>query len=419
MMLPLLALTWLWTAGQCWSPPHNDGSIWPPTNAGYTPKIKTFWFGANHTGLDAPETLALMARHAVAGYGWQTGGVGAESVGRGEANGAAAVAYARDYMESVGNNHTVLFQYRQVQVAERLFAQNVIAVNDPADSGFWIKNESGSTCLARMPWSTFDPYWDFRNDTAVAYWLEHVIGQLADDSSMQGRISAVFFDEVDQGQCGYRCATCDFSKLDLASIQNASITMYAQMVAALNIAGIVPILSLDNRMSASSEGLSGLKMPCAVPEERLVEALQGLSWARFYENWPGSFWVGGGPDVDAAMIANAILEANASIPTALHGGGQACPAPPRNITRPGPLGGENEFLIASYLIVASPGTTLSISHGWYDEDFCWHPEFDVEYGTPVGPATRTGPHSWFRNYTRANAEIDVSKGRNGSVMLLK
>lgn len=60
------------------------------------------------------------------------------------------------------------------------------------------------------------------------------------------------------------------------------------------------------------------------------------------------------------MIQNAILEAAAGVPAVLHGGGP-CPGANRTITRPGPLGGPVEFLIATYLIVADAGTTLSIS----------------------------------------------------------
>ena len=189
----------------------------------------------------------------------------------------------------------------------------------------------------------------------------------------------MFFDECDQGQCGYRGSNCNFGTFDLAAQQAASISMFPRMVSALNDAGIVPILSLDNRATASGDLLPGLKPPCALPEDDVIAALQNLSWVRFYENWPGTFWAPSGADTDAAMIANAIVEGNMSIPTVLHTGGPRCPAPSRNIPRPGRLGGPIEFAIASYLIVASAGTTLSISTGWEDADFCWWPEWDVEY----------------------------------------
>ena len=123
-----------------------------------------------------------------------------------------------------------------------------------------------------------------------------------------------------------------------------------------------------------------------------------------------------GPDGKACGIQNALLESAAGVPTVLHFRG-SCPASPRTIDRPGPLGGEIVYPVAAYLLVASPGSTLSISSGWYDEDFCWRPEFDVEYGVPLGEAKRTGPHSWTRNYTRCNVAVDVSQ-RNGTTVEL-
>lgn len=284
-------------------------------------------------------------------------------------------------------------------------------------------NSTGRVCTAGQPWGTLDPFWDFRNESGTNYWINRVIGQVAHDPSMQGGPSAVFFDEVDQGQCGYtrRDTGCDMSAINVTALQAATIAMLPRMVGVLNSRGIVPILSLDNRIAASSDGLANAPAPCALPEDNVVHALKDLQWVRFYEAWPGSFWVHKGPDTDAAMIANAVLEANASVPTALHGAGSCAGGGGnniRNITRPGPLGGSIEFNVASYLIVASAGSVLSISNNWYDEDFCWWSEFDVDYGTPLGPPVRASSHSWYRNYTRANAEIDVSAGRNGVVTLL-
>jgi hypothetical protein len=76
--------------------------------AGYTGYIKPFWFGANASGLDSDDTLALISRHAVAGYGWQQGGGG--SVGTGDAQLAAASTHVTDYLAASGNpNATVVF----------------------------------------------------------------------------------------------------------------------------------------------------------------------------------------------------------------------------------------------------------------------------------------------------------------------
>ncbi len=403
------------------APPHppaaKSTASWAPSLQGWTGKIKTFWFGANHTGLDSEATLALMARHDVAGYGWQTGGAEqdkSQSVGRGDAWGAAAVAHAADYMHSHGRGHNVtLFQYRQIQVALRLFAECALAADNPANAEFWLHDSvTKELCLATQPWGTSDPFWNFSNANATSFWVDRVIGQLTTDDSLTDNapFSAVFFDEVDQGFCGYnRCMNCNFSLFDTTSLQTASNTMLKEMVSKLNDAGITPILSMDNRLEATGDTL-----PCAVSEDESLKTLNETTWVRFYENWPSSFWHSSGPDEYAAMIQNAILEGEAGVPNVLHANGRPCPAPSRTIVRPGPLGGELEFAVASYLIVAEPGTTLSVSNGWYDEDFCWHPEFDVLYGVPLGPARRTGPHSWTRNYTLCDVAVDVAKGKTNN-----
>ena len=404
---------------------------WLPSATGYTSLLKPFWFGANVSGLDSPETLAVLSKHAVAGYGWQTGGgsiPGIAKPGRGEAWQAAAVAHARAYLGAHGNNRTMLFEYRQVQVALGLFAATALIAADPHNEGFWLHDaKTGRRCTTGgSSWGTADYYWDFTNSSAAEAWLDRVIGQLVTDDTLEAGRSAVFFDEVDQGQCGYKGGDCDFVLFNSSRQQAASNALYRRMVSMLNAAGIVPILSLDNRMAASAAGLPRtLAAPCALPEDELVDALEGLSWVRFYENWPRSFWVPDSPDLHAAMVANALLEAKRGIPTVLHAMGDpcwACPQPQRSITRPGRLFGSIEYVVASYLIVQSPGTTLSISNDWYDSDFCWWPEFDVEYGVPLGDAVRTGTHSWYRNYTRCNVAINVSCDRHadclGTVELL-
>jgi hypothetical protein len=391
---------------------------WGPATKGYTSRVKTFWFGANTSGVDSAAQSALEGAFDVAGFGWQTGHTGG-GVGRGEAWQTAATTHLRDALEESGNpNGTVIFQYRQVQVALRLFAACALAAADPANDAFWLHDvKTGALCTAGQPWGTSDPYWNFTDPGAVAWWLGAVVGSLTSDASLTAGGGAVFFDEVDQGTCGYRAGSCDFGQFDAAALQASSNAMLASMVAALNAASIVPILSLDNRILTSGTGLPGAAPPCALPEDEVLVSLAGKTWARFYENWPGSFWVPGGPDLDAAMVANAILEGQAGVSTVLHTGG-ACPAPPRTVIRPGPLGGDIEFAIASYLVVQSAGTTLSISNDWYDESFCWRPDFDVDFGLPEGPAVRTGSHSWTRAYSRSNATVDLSAGRSGRVYLL-
>lgn len=387
--------------------PNN--SVWLPSTLPWG-KPKVFWFGANSSGLDSRETLALIARHAVGGYGWQTGHPGGGTIGTGEMLQAAAATHLLDYLQEVGNNSTQIFEYRQIQVALRLFSMCALAADDPTNENFWLHDTvTGELCLAGQPWGSKDPYWNFSDQGAADYWVNSVIGELTMDRALtSGGRGAVFFDEVDQGECGYRGGNCDFSKFDSASLQAAKFATYARQTAAMNQAGIVPIFSLDNRFAASGANTS-TTLPCALPEDDMAAALKGLNWVRFYENWPSSFWVPGGIDLEASMVANAIIEAEQGITNVLHGGG-ACPAPNRTISIPGRLGGDVETQMGLYLTVAGPGTTISISNDWYDANFCWRPDYDVDFGAPLGPAVRTGAYTWTRNYTKSYVELDVRGG---------
>ena len=340
-----------------WVPAAPVLPVWGPSLLPWG-KPKVFWFGANSSGLDSEPQLALEARHAVAGNGWQTGHPGGGTVGLGEMWQAAASTHLADYLDAVGNNSTMVFQYRQVQVALRLFGINAIAADDASKADFWLHDESGVLCLAGQPWGTQDPYWNFSSAAAADYWVQEVIGGLTRDASLTSGRGAVFWDESDQGECGYRSGNCDFSKFNSTALQAAKNAVYARQTQAMNAAGIIPIFSLDNRLTNSSAGLDA-PLPCALPEDDLAAALKGQVWVRFYENFPRTFWAGG-KDLEAAMVANAIAEAALGVPNVLHSGG-ACPAPARNITRPGPLGGDVEYFIGLYLIVAGPGTTISIS----------------------------------------------------------
>lgn len=276
-------------------PPPPPLPVWPPLAAGWTGFVKPFWFGANANGLQPEATLALMARHAVAGFGWQQGHAGGGKTGREEALLAAAATRARDYFSRV-NASTALFVYRQIQVCCSMFGLCWFANYAPQTAGFWLTDAAGKRCDAAQPWGTQDAIWDWRQPGATDWWLDNVIDELVGTSALTnagGAPGAVFFDECDQNTCGYSSGACDFASFNatsLAAQQAASNVMLARTAAKLNAANVIPIFSLDNRLNASSAGLPGAAAPCALPEEDTLAALSGARWARFYENWPNTFW---------------------------------------------------------------------------------------------------------------------------------
>jgi hypothetical protein len=398
--------------------------VWPVSD-GFN-KLPVMWFGSNVSGLDAHDTLALIARHRVGVYGWQQGTgalVPGQNLGEGDVFLAEAATHLSDYLDEVGAaglNRTLVGVYRQVQVALRLFAAPRAAADNSANTDFWMRDNDGVICAVAQPWGTTDPFWNFSNFRASNYWVDQVVSDVAAEAP--AGVRTVFFDESDQNFCGYwsepqgNCGS--FSLTSLAPMHAANNALLARTAATLNAAGIIPIFSMLNRMAASGAGLN-IADPCALPEDVTLAALNNTVAARFYENFPFSWWAPGvsGPDGAAALVENAILEGIAGLPLVLHFDVTSCPSTPRNITRPGRMGGGVEVELALFLVVQTEQTVFSISGNWYDADFCWRSEFDIEFGHPLAPANRMGPYAWTRNFTKSWVAVDVQAG-TGEVWLL-
>ena len=284
-------------AGQKTEPPAP--LVWPVAD-GFD-RLPVMWFGANVSGLDNPETLALIARHRIAVYGWQQG-TGSlqpgQNLGDGDAYLASAATHLSDFLDAQpgqsGANRTLVGVYRQIQVALRLFAAPRAAADSPADAAFWMRDggaPGGAVCLVDQPWGTADPYFNFSVAAAADYWVREVVGQVAAEAA--AGVRAVFFDESDQNYCSYWSVpqqNCGALPLEsLAPMQAAGNAVLAQTAAALNAAGVIPMFSMLNRMAASGAGIpGGPPPPCALPEDASIAALAGRTWARFYENFPYS-----------------------------------------------------------------------------------------------------------------------------------
>jgi hypothetical protein len=403
--------------------------VWP-VNDGYD-ALPTMWFGANSSGLDSQSTLALISRFRLGTYGWQQG-TGAlapgQNLGQGDAFLAAAATHLSDFLDAAGHagaNRTRVGIYRQVQVALRLFAAPRTAADNPLDADFWMRDAaSGTVCVAGQPWGTSDPFWNFSIPAAADYWVAEAIAPLAAEAF--GTYSTVFFDESDQNFCGYWAQAqdnCGAQPLAaIAQMHASNNAVLARTAATLNAARIIPVFSSLNVMAAAGAGLGpgAPPPPCALPEDATLAAMGNATFARFYENFPYTWWAPGGqgPDEAALLVANAILEGAAGVPLVLHFDVTACPADARNITRPGRLGGDIELQLATFLVVQTPQTVFSISGNWYDADYCWRSEFDVRYGRPLAAAVRTGSHTWARNFTRSQVTLDVLAG-TGEVLLLE
>jgi hypothetical protein len=272
----------------------SPAALLPWPSHGYD-KLNTVWFSANASGPNSQATLELIARHDLAIISWgqampsEPGKIIRDS----EKAQAEAAAAARSYLDSVHNNRTLLGVYRQIQIALGLFNVSHSAALDPSKASFWLHQLDNASNICGMEpsegdrpsmWGTFDPYWNFTDPGARDYWLNTVIEEICREHAGYG---AVYFDEVDDNWCGYwgnaTHGGCWFDNVTQIAQTHASYTLYREMVQKLNGCGIVPILASFSYMERSIDRGIDPTDPCVVWEDELVEQLDGLQWARFYE----------------------------------------------------------------------------------------------------------------------------------------
>ena len=70
-----------------------------------------------------------------------------------------------------------------------------------------------------------------------------------------------------------------------------------------------------------------------------------------------------------------------------------------------------EYGAAGALIVANSNneTYWGISTGWYDQDWCWHVEYDRAQacGVALAHAVRTGAYTWRRSFQHCEVSVDT------------
>ena len=373
------------------------------------PAVTSPWlfFGANGSGpADAPPFLALAARHALAGYGWQANAA-PSNYSHGEENllGAArALAAAAPALP--------IFIYRHFQMAWRLFDVQRAAA-DGSDRSLFLRNFDGAPgaaeCAQAVPGGGTSPLYAFSGASRGAgeFWVRRVVGELAAEPPL---VAAVFFDECDWSACGYsflRDGCANISDAFRARELNAKLPFLRATADALAKAGKWPIFSSKNLLAAAWAGLpDAARRPCVQPHDAFAAALRGADYARFYE-----FWMGQGADLDAATITNALLEGGGGVglvARAAAGADAQCDA----VCEQGSVGPARlSYALAAFLVArTSAWSYFGVSAGWYSPCWCWHGEFDAaaKCGAPRAAAVRLSAHAWTRAYEGCTVSVNTS-----------
>jgi len=362
------------------------------------------YFGANETGLtDNAIYTALAANSSLSGYGWQNNAA-PSAYRHGEAN---LLAAARAL--SAAAPGLPVFVYRNFQINFDLF--DVQRANDADPSrGMFLRDhdnaEGAAECRQAAPGGGTVPLFAFVNKSAGEFWVDKVIAEVA----AEGAVSALFMDECDWSACGYNfkptgCSNIsdEFRLRDLT----AKLPAIRATADALNAANKWPIFSSKNLLDAAWAGLpASATRPCVAPHDAFAAALAGAFYARFYE-----FFMGQGPDLDAATIQNAILEGAAGVGLVARTQADAAAQCAATCTAGYAGKASLSYALAAFLVArTSPYSYFGVSAGWYSPCWCWHAEFDAasSCGAPVAAAVRASPYAWTREYENCVVKVNTS-----------
>ena len=377
------------------------------------PAVHAPWlyFGANGSGpVDSLPSLALASRGGLGGYGWQNFGESTNFTHGGEANGLGPARALAAFAPALP-----VFVYRNLQIAWGYYdAQRPATVNPALRAMFLRDNDNApdaEECRMSLPGpgNSTGPLLAFEGASpAGRWWVDTVAGEAAAEPSIKG----VFHDETDWSYCGYPFAHStgckNLSDAFLARDYAAKLPVLRATADALGAAGKWPIFSSKNLREQAWQGLpASAARPCVVPGDAYAAALRGSAWGRFYE-----FWMGAGAVLDAATIANVLLEGADGVGLVARTSADAaaqCPGASAECVdyfKTGVSYGLAAFLVAR----TSPYSYFGTSSGWYSECWCWHAEYDAAAacGGPVAPAVRTSPFSWTREYEHCTVAVNTT-----------
>ena len=161
------------------------------------------WFGANVSGPDAPNLVRNgVVNYSAAWFGWQT------ENGVGDCRHEEAKLHAQTAaVKAARSGMTTLAYGADVSNVFTFYDRQKAALADPRHKGWFLPSKSdvegrsgsgsGSGSGSATCGFGSNPAWDFRNASASRYFAEVVLGQWADDPT----VDSVFLDEADAIVC--------------------------------------------------------------------------------------------------------------------------------------------------------------------------------------------------------------------------
>lgn len=221
-------------------------------------------------------------------------------------------------------------------------------------------------------------YWNWFNASAVDYYMNHLVLPQAQKPGFDG----VFFD----GSDGFMRGTWK----QATNLGPANRTDDDALHAMVSVHQRVAQLLYDHgKYAIFSEHLHDTT---PTQQAYIAETMVDTPYFRFFEGYQ--------PEIGyIEQLLNETQRASQTLPVIVH--------QPTSPT--GPLGDS----IAAFLLIRGEYSYYMASAGWLDGGWVWHPEYDVDYGEPVGPARRDGA-VYTRNYTNCIVKVNCSAPVVGS-----
>jgi hypothetical protein len=236
-------------------------------------------------------------------------------------------------------------------------------------------------------------FWNFANASARAFYLARVLGPLI--AAPASVIDGVFLDAVDWayttpewrpwGRDVVNVPNCSASGGCEALIEG-TLDVLRRACVALNAVHKVPMLANP----AYFRDIGNKKI--WLDERRLLDALAGLDFMRYYE------FVRAESALSSGLLPNMLEESRRGVPVGAH-------TYFKNATE------DPTAHMAAFLLGREDGWYFFGSTGWFDRDFAWSAEYDraAVCGRPLGPASG-GPLHFARNFTGCTVRLECTNG---------
>jgi hypothetical protein len=361
-------------------------------------KFPVAWFGSNATNWESDAQIEAIGKYSMAILGWQH---------LTTLTNFTAVVYEQiTQVNIIKARHPKLpvFVYAGFGWAMGLNAGVLPILNDPAFKDYFLQSkegyvftqtdcQQGHTSPSATDGRCIGHFWNFANDSAADYFIEHIVRPLA-----VSPIDGVFFDATNYGydipevhpwnRLTINVPNCTFPAGEYSGCEalvKGTLDVAKRTTELLNKYNKVPMFANPGSFVKPERQHIWLN------ESRLVEALDGMAWFTYYESARAESMLSSG------NLPNMLEESKLGVASVVH-------TYYHNATED-PLPHMAAFMLAKEENWYFLGST-----GWWDDSYAWDPLYDKlsQCGQPLSPSTRTQNSSaiqYGRNFEHCKVEL--------------